>query len=152
MACSCPPRVLHRGRCSTVFLADAYGCRAASGGCHGPCRDEEDCPAHVGPGLDPASQSACGHCGERASVVIKVYHKSSMQRRHHLNVSREVALLMRLRAMGVPGVVRLLGTSECASNVYLTFAACERGDLHARIRDGSCRARGEGAVCREVRV
>jgi hypothetical protein len=74
-----------------------------------------------------------------------------MQRRHHLNVAREVALLTRLRALRVPGVVQLLGTSECAANVYLTFSACGGGDLYARIRDGSCRARGEAGMVQEVR-
>ena len=111
-------------------------------------RDEDGASEQDWSEQDPCPATGCS-C-ERASVVIKVYHKSSMQQRHHLNVSREVALLMRLRATRVPGVVRLLGTSECASNVYLTFAACEGGDLHTRIRDGSCRARGEAANCREV--
>jgi hypothetical protein len=80
----------------------------------------------------------------------QVYHKAAMQRCHHLNVAREVALLTRLRALRTPGVVRLLGTSECAANIHLTFQACEGGDLYARIRDGSYCARGEAAVCQEV--
>lgn len=84
-------------------------------------------------------------------VVIKVYHKAAMQRRHHLNVAREVALLTRLRAWAVPGVVRLLGITECSSNIYLTFAACEGGDLYARVRDSSS-AGGEAAMCQQVSV
>jgi len=153
------PRILHRGRCSTVLLADgasAACCDSAS----------EDAAIDVGvPGAAAASPqqycAAAPHSSGAASsdgssaaaprmVVIKVYHKAAMQRRHHLNVAREISLLSRLRALRVPGVVRLLGTSECAANLYLRFAACEGGDLYARVRDGSCRARGEAAMCQEV--
>ncbi|KIY97816.1 hypothetical protein MNEG_10145 [Monoraphidium neglectum] len=73
-----------------------------------------------------------------------------MQQRHHLNVAREVAILTWLRALRLPGVVRLLGTSECSNNVYLTFEACEGGDLFTRMRGGGCLGRGEAAICQEV--
>lgn len=74
-----------------------------------------------------------------------------MQRRHHLNVAREVALLSQLRALRVPHIVTLLAATECGANVYLTFPVAEGGDLYVRIRDGSARAAGEARLCREVR-
>lgn len=129
------PLILHRGRCSTVFLADS-GCACGIGS--GKTWDE----TFSGP-------SSSGW--DRSKVVIKVYHKAAMQQRHHLNVAREIALLTRLRIADISGVVRLLGTGECASNVYLTFAECEGGDLYVRIRNGSCAAMAEATLCREVR-
>jgi hypothetical protein len=90
-------------------------------------------------------------CAAPSRVVVKVYFKSAMQPRHRLNVAREVALLTRLRAASAPGVVRLLRVGEGTANVYLTFEACEGGDLYTRLRNGSCAARGESALCQEVR-
>ena len=71
-----------------------------------------------------------------------------MQRRHHLNVAREAALLTRLRALRVPGVVRLLGAREGAEQVFLAFEACEGGDLlggpPARAAARACAGGGGG--------
>jgi hypothetical protein len=126
-------QTLHVGRCSAVYrVSDAAGARGATGGA-----------AHGAPGRGGAAAV------RPAASVVKVYDKSRMQRRHFLNVAREAALLARLGALRVPGVVRLAGTYESDAAICLWFEAAAGGDLHARARRGGLR--GERQLVREVR-
>lgn len=163
------PRVLHKGRCSTVLLSvapeleggnDVEESPSAEAGPitpehgHWPLRrDESILQALSGepPPPPPGSYAARLDPQPPCRVVVKVYHKAAMQPRHHLNVAREVALLAHLRDRRVPGVVAFLGATECAANVCLRFEACKGGDLFMRMRSGACAALGEAALCQQVR-
>ncbi|KAF8072967.1 Aurka [Scenedesmus sp. PABB004] len=85
-----------------------------------------------------------------AGKVVKAYHRAPLQSRHWLNISREVAILTRLKQLGVPGVVELCGTWDDAAALYLVFEPCPGGDLYKRLAHAGLLS--EAQLCREVIV